>query len=152
MKNKIIKMIIFVLLIGLTITGLFSLAGCGTSTASNLQAAPPSTTPATSNSPGAVKVVVAGYINHGPMQSTVQAIKDVLAKYGDKVSVSWVDLNTKDGQAYFKQYGLSAHMNVIINGKYQYQVNGKTVTFQWFEGQKWTGQDLDTVIASLVNK
>ena len=29
-------------------------------------------------------------------------------------------------------------MNVIINGKYTYQVNGKNVTFQWFEGQGWT--------------
>ena len=152
MRSKIIKMITFLLLIGFAAAGLLSLAGCGSSTAPNLQAAPPSVTPATSNSPTVVKVVVAGYINHGPMQPTVQAIKDVLAKYGDKVDVSWVDLSAKEGQSYFKQYGLTAHMNVIINGKYQYQVNGKTVTFQWFEGQQWTRQDLDAVIASLVNK
>jgi hypothetical protein len=111
--------------------------------------APIVTTTAPAN-PNAVKVVVAGYMNHGPLQSTIQSIKDVLAKYGDKVSVTWVDLGTTAGAAYFKANGLSAHMNIIINGKYQYQVNGKTVTFQWFEGQGWTKADLDAVLSTLV--
>jgi hypothetical protein len=100
----------------------------------------------------AVAVVVAGYITHGPLQPTVQAIKDVLSKYGDRVTVTWVDLNTQQGADYFKAHGLTAHMNVIINGKSSYQVNGKTVDFVWFEGQGWTRQDLDTVLAGLVIK
>ena len=99
-----------------------------------------------------IDVVVAGYINHGPLQPTVQAIKDVLAKYGDKVKVTWIDLNTTQGADYFKVHGLTAHMNVIINGSSRYQVNGKAVDFQWFEGQQWTRQDLDTVLAGLVSK
>lgn len=98
-----------------------------------------------------VDVVVAGYINHGPLQATVAAIKDVTSKYGDKVNVTWVDLQTPEGEDYFKHHGLSAHMNVIINGKYTYEVNGKAVTFQWFEGQQWTKADLDAVISSLLN-
>ena len=102
--------------------------------------------------PNAVNVVVAGYINHGPLQPTVQAIKDVMAKYGNKVNVTWIDLGTSTGAAYFKANNLSAHMNVIINGKYTYVVNGKSVTFQWFEGQQWTKADLDAVISSLVEK
>jgi cytoskeletal protein RodZ len=97
-------------------------------------------------------VVVAGDITHGPMQPTVQAIKDVLAKYGDQVNVTWVDLSTQQGQAYFKAHGLSAHLNVIINGSYTYFVNGRNVKFQWFEGQGWTKKDLDTVLAGLINK
>jgi hypothetical protein len=100
----------------------------------------------------AVSVVIAGYINHGPMQPTVNAIKEVLSKYGDKVQVQWVDLGTNQGRTYFKEHGLSAHMNVIINGKYEYKVNGKDVEFQWFEGTQWTKQDLDTVLAGLVTK
>ena len=48
-------------------------------------ASKPILTPSTPANPNAVKVVVAGYMNHGPLQPTVQAIKDVLAKYGDKV-------------------------------------------------------------------
>ena len=99
-----------------------------------------------------IDVVVAGYINHGPLQPTVRAIKDVLAKYGDKVKVIWVDSATQQGQDYFKANGLTAHMNVIINGTSRYQVNGETVDFLWFEGQQWTRKDLDTVLAGLVNR
>ncbi|MHB8086067.1 MAG: hypothetical protein ACYDHZ_09590 [Dehalococcoidia bacterium] len=104
------------------------------------------------NTTKAVDVVVAGYINHGPLQPTVQAIKDVLAKYGDKVKVTWVDSSTQQGQDYFKEHGLTAHMNVIINGTSKYQVNGKSIEFTWFEGQGWTRQDLDTVLSGLVKK
>ena len=99
-----------------------------------------------------IDVVVAGYINHGPLQPTVTAIKDVLAKYGDRVKVTWVDSSTQQGQDYFKAHGLTAHMNVIINGASRYQVNGKTVDFLWFEGQQWTRKDLDTVLTGLVSK
>jgi hypothetical protein len=115
----------------------------------NTGAGQPAPAPGTSNT---IDVVVAGYITHGPLQPTVTAIKDVLSKYGDKVKVTWVDLNTQQGQDYFKAHGLSAHMNVIINGTSKYQVNGKTVEFLWFEGQQWTRKDLDTVLAGLVTK
>jgi hypothetical protein len=108
--------------------------------------------PAAPANPNAVKVVVAGYMNHGPLQPTIQAIKDVMAKYGDKVAVTWVDLGTQAGVTYFKQNGLTAHMNIIINGKFTYNVNGKDVTFQWFEGQQWTKADLESVISGLVSK
>jgi len=114
-------------------------------------AAPAATAAAAADS-NAVKVVVVGTLAHGPMQPTVQAIKDVLSKYGTKVEVSWVDLMTRDGAAYAKANNITAHMNVIINGKVTYMVNGKSVTFQWFEGQQWTRQDLDNVLGSLVSK
>lgn len=99
-----------------------------------------------------VSVVVAGYINHGPLQPTVRAIKEVLSKYDDKVTVTWIDEATTQGQSYCQEHGLTAHMNVIINGTSTYQVDGKTVVFEWFEGQQWTAKDLDVVLASLVNK
>jgi len=99
-----------------------------------------------------VSVVVAGYINHGPLQPTVRAIKEVLSKYDDKVAVTWIDLATTEGQDYFKDHGLTAHMNVIINGTSKYQVDGKTVDFEWFEGQQWTEKDLDSVLANLVGQ
>jgi hypothetical protein len=86
------------------------------------------------------------------MQPTVRAIKEVLSKYDDKVAVTWIDLATTEGQSYFQEHGLTAHMNVIINGTSRYQVNGKTVDFEWFEGQQWTETDLDAILASLVNK
>ena len=117
---------------------------------------PPSTNPTPSQTPAnsstEVSVVVAGYYNHGPMQPTTQVIKQVTAKYGDKVTVTSIDLATKEGEDYFQKNGLTAHMTVIIDGKYQYHVNGKDVTFQWFEGQQWSKQDLDAVLSSLVSK
>ncbi len=115
----------------------------------NTSAAQPASAAVTSKT---VDVVVAGYINHGPLQPTVQAIKDVLSKYGDEVKVTWIDLSTQQGQDYYKEHNLTAHMNVIINGTSKYQVNGKSIEFTWFEGQGWTRQDLDTVISGLVNK
>jgi len=118
-------------------------------TPDNAQSGQPTSAAVATNS---VDVVVAGFINHGPLQPTVQAIKEVLAKYVDKVKVTWVDSSTQQGQDYFKAHGLTAHMNVIINGTSRYQVNGKTVDFLWFEGQQWTKKDLDTVLAGLINK
>lgn len=155
---------VFLLLLLMTV-GFFSSTGCSTPASINTgrdlvpTGEQPSSTPKTetntspsASTSNAITVVVAGYINHGPLQPTVGAIKEVLAKYGDKVNVTWVDLATTQGQDYFKEHSLTAHMNVIINGKYEYQVNGKDVTFQWFEGQQWTKQDLDAVLGNLLNQ
>jgi hypothetical protein len=164
-----------VLLLGLLIIGLFAPTGCSpqssaastptqsqseTSLSDNNESTPvPSTTTPPSeevSSPtlpaSPIGVVIAGYINHGPMQPTVRAIKEVLSKYDDKVAVTWIDLATTEGQNYFKEHGLTAHMNVIINGTSSYEVDGKSVVFEWFEGQQWTEKDLDSVLANLVGQ
>ncbi len=170
MKIKLASLIAY-LLSALLITGLLISSGCSSQSSNggppapsqtvpgqSAQASVPSTTqhPVETGSPkvtvNPVSVVVAGYINHGPMQPTVQAIKDVLAKYDDKVAVTWIDLATAEGQSYFQKHGLTAHMNVIINGTSTYQVDGKNVDFEWFEGQQWTREELDTVLTNLTNK
>ncbi len=121
--------------------------------AARLTPYPPAVSPLPpSDSSGVVSVILAGYINHGPLQPTVRAVKDVVAKYGNKVKLTVVDLSTTAGQNYFKTYGLTAHMNIIINGRYEYIINGEEVVFQWFEGVEWTKEDLDAVLASLVNR
>jgi hypothetical protein len=153
-----------VLLLSLLTIGIFVPAACTSQSSSSntpAQSQPvtaPSQAPAPSEetSPPAVAaspvtVVIAGYINHGPMQPTVRAIKEVLSKYDGDVDVTWVDLATSQGHSYFQEHGLTAHMNVIINGKSEYEVNGKTVDFQWFEGQQWTEGELDSVLASLTH-
>lgn len=99
-----------------------------------------------------IQIVVVGHINMGPMQPTVDAIKEVTSKYGDSINVTWIDMLTQDGAEYANEHGLTAHMNVVINGFYEYDINSKIVTFQWFEGQQWTKDDLDTIISSLLNK
>lgn len=170
MRTNIIRLCLLLMVILLTITLSSSIACKGSSATSEEPKAnvnqsdstkPAATEPSSTNttstiSPGSgakvVDVVVAGYYNHGPLQPTVQAIKQVTSKYGDKVAITWIDLSTKEGEDYFKEHGLSAHMNIIINGKYEYNVNGKDVIFQWFEGQQWTKTDLDTVLSNLVSK
>jgi hypothetical protein len=164
-----------VILLGLLIIGLLASTGCSsqstagspptqsqseTSVSDNKESTsgPYTTTQPTKEvssstvSKNPISVVIAGYINHGPLQPTVRAIKEVLSKYDDKVAVTWVDLNTAEGQGYFQQHGLTAHMNVIINGTSTYQVDGKTVDFEWFEGQQWTAKDLDAVLTNLVGE
>lgn len=98
-----------------------------------------------------VNIDVAGMINHGPMQPTVTAIKEVTSKYGDNVTVNWIDITTDAGQKWVQDRGLTAHMNILINGYYKYTLDGKEVTFQWFEGQYWTKEDLDAVINDVLS-
>lgn len=98
-----------------------------------------------------VEVVILGMVNHGPMQPTINAIKEVTSKYGSDVTLKLIDLESEEGQKYSQEHDLTAHLNVVINGKYQYNINGKEVTFQWFEGQQWTKEDLDAVISSKLN-
>ena len=98
-----------------------------------------------------VDVDVAGFINHGPMQPTVEAIKEMISKYDDKLNVKWIDLATEEGQKYFQDHSLSAHLNVLINGNYKFKLDGKEVAFQWFEGQNWTKEELDAVINDTIS-
>jgi hypothetical protein len=106
---------------------------------------------AASTSGDKVNIDVAGYINHGPLQPTVNAIKDVISKYEDRLNVKWIDLETEDGQKYFQDHGLSAHLNILINGSYKYMLDGKEVDFLWFEGQSWTKEKLDAVIGDIIS-
>jgi hypothetical protein len=153
------------LLTGLLVGLFVAIVGCSVASATPSQTIPstpttqtnqPTANPATADAsktvPSTISVVVVGTITHGPMQPTIRSIKDVLSKYGDKVSVTWFDMSTKEGYKYATDHKLDAHMNIVINGTFKYQVNGKNVEFQWFEGDQWTRQDLDAVLANLVNK
>ncbi len=98
-----------------------------------------------------VNIDVAGMINHGPMQPTVKAIKEVTSKFGDKVTVNWIDTTTEDGQKYLQDHGLSAHLNILINENYRFNLDGKDVNFLWMEGGTWTKDDLDAVISDMID-
>jgi hypothetical protein len=99
-----------------------------------------------------VEIVVVGFTEHGPLQPTVRAVQNVAAKYGEQVKLIILSSNTEAGSKYMVQHKLTAHLNVMIDGKYQYLVRGKRVVFQWFEGNLWTKEDLDAVIGSLINQ
>ena len=165
MKNKLnhwAKTLSICALLGL----LAGLLGCSVSASTPVTSAPTMPAPSVAqpassttktadspkSAPNIISVVVVGTITHGPMQPTIKSIKEVLAKYGDKVNATWIDMSTKDGDKYAKDHNLAAHLNILINNTYKYNVNGKDIEFQWFEGQLWTKQDLDAVLSNLLNK
>ncbi len=45
-----------------------------------------------------VKVEVL-YMNHGPLLESLQQIKNVFSQYGSKITVSWYDFETKEGNS-----------------------------------------------------
>lgn len=98
-----------------------------------------------------IDIVVVGFTEHGPLQPTIKAIKDVVSKYGDKIKLTIISSSTDEGSKYMKKHKLDAHLNVVINGKYKYNVNGKKIVFQWFEGKQWTKKDLEDVINNILN-
>jgi hypothetical protein len=98
-----------------------------------------------------VEVVVLGVVTHGPMQPTVRAIEEVTAKYDSQITVRWLDFESDEGEKYAQDHGLTAHMTILINEKYEYNIDGKEVVFQWFEGGQWTKEDLDMIISNSLN-
>jgi hypothetical protein len=98
-----------------------------------------------------VKVEVL-YMNHGPLQSSLQQIKDIFSRYGNNITVSWFDFETKEGEQFMAKKGITQHLPLVIwlDGKSALPVNGKEIKFVGFptgagpaafQG-KWTMEDL----------
>ena len=108
-----------------------------------------------------VKVEVL-YMNHGPLQSSLEQIKQVFSKYGNKIEVSWYDFETKEGEQFMVKKGVTQHVPLVIlmDGKFTIPVNGKEIKFVGFptgsgpaafQG-KWTMDDLRQVLNQITNK
>ncbi|HVP77090.1 MAG TPA: hypothetical protein VMV04_04280 [Thermodesulfobacteriota bacterium] len=80
-----------------------------------------------------VKVEVL-YMNHGPLQSSLDQMKQVFSKYGNKITVSWYDFETKEGEQFMAKKGVNQHIPLVIwmDGKSAIQVNGKEIKFVGF--------------------
>ncbi len=108
-----------------------------------------------------VKVEVL-YMNHGLRMESLQQIKGVFSKYGNKIIVSWYDFETKEGEQFMAKKGVTQHLPLVIwlDGKYSIQVNGKEIKFvgfptgsgpAFFQG-KWTMDDLRQALNQITNK
>ena len=108
-----------------------------------------------------VKVEVL-YMNHGPLLPSIEQIKQVLSKYGNRISVSWYDFETKEGDQFMAKKGITQHVPLVIwlDGKSSIPVNGKEIKFVGFptgagpaafQG-KWTMEDLRQALDQIVNK
>jgi hypothetical protein len=107
-----------------------------------------------------VKVEVL-YMNHGPLQSSLDQIKQVFSKYANKIEVSWYDFETKEGEQFMAKKGVTQHVPLVIwlDGKFAIPVNGKEIKFVGFptgsgpaafQG-KWTMDDLRNALNQIVN-
>jgi hypothetical protein len=108
-----------------------------------------------------VKVEVL-YMNHGPLQPSLEKIKYVFSQYGSKVTVSWYDFETKEGEQFMAKKGVTQHIPLVIwlDGKVAVPVNGKEVKFIGFptgsgpvpfQG-KWTMEDLRSALDQITGK
>jgi hypothetical protein len=108
-----------------------------------------------------VKVEVL-YMNHGPLLPSIEQIKKVFSQYGNKITVSWYDFETKEGEQFMAKKGVTQHVPLVIwlDGKYSIPVNGKEIRFvgfptgsgpAFFQG-KWTMDDLRVALNQVTNK
>ena len=108
-----------------------------------------------------VKVEVL-YMNHGPLQSSIEQIKKVFSQYGNKISVSWYDFETREGEQFMAKKGVTQHIPLVIwlDGKFIFPVNGKEIKFVGFptgsgpaafQG-KWTMEDLKQALDQITDK
>jgi hypothetical protein len=108
-----------------------------------------------------VKVEVL-YMNHGPLLDSLEQIKKVFAQYGSKITVSWYDFESKEGEQFMAKKGVTQHVPLIIwlDGKSAVPVNGKETKFvgfptgsgpAFFQG-KWTMEDLRKALDEITSK
>jgi hypothetical protein len=92
------------------------------------------------------------YMNHGPLRGTINNMKSLFSQYGDKVTVSWYDFDSKEGEQFMIKKGIRQHIPLVIwiDGKPKATVGVKEITFAgfptgsgpaFFQG-KWTMDDL----------
>jgi hypothetical protein len=102
------------------------------------------------------------YMNHGPLQSTLQEIKALFGKYGKKIVVSWYDVESDEGVQFMAKKGIRGHIPLVIwmDNQLKFQVDGKEIIFAgfptgsgpyFFQG-KWTMGDLQKALNQITNK
>ena len=108
-----------------------------------------------------VKVEVL-YMNHGPLLDSLEQIKKVFSQYGSKITASWHDFETKEGEQFMAKKGITQHLPLVIwlDGKSAVPVNGREINFTGFptgsgpaafQG-KWTMDDLRQALNQITNK
>ncbi len=108
-----------------------------------------------------VKVEVL-YMNHGPLQASLQEIRNIFSHYKGKITVSWYDFDSREGEDFMAKKRLTQHipLAIWIDDQVKFQVDGKEVIFagfptgsgpQFFQG-KWTMADLQKVLDQLTGE
>ena len=96
------------------------------------------------------------YMNHGPLMDTVNKMKNLFSKYGAKVSVSWYDFDSTEGEQFMAKKGIKQHVPLVIwiDGSTDVSIGAKKLQFTgfpsgsgpaFFQG-KWTFDDLKAAL------
>ncbi len=96
------------------------------------------------------------YMNHGPLMDTLDKMKSVFSSYGNKISVSWYDFESKEGEDFKAKKGINLHVPLVIwiDGNTVVKLGQKRIKFvgfptgagpTFFQG-KWTIDDLKTAL------
>lgn len=102
------------------------------------------------------------YMNHGPLQDTLNKMKALFGTYGSGLSVSWHDFDSEEGEKFMASKGVKQHVPLIIwiDGSPKATVGAKQLTFSgfptgsgpaFFQG-KWTLEDLKAALNQATGK
>ncbi len=102
------------------------------------------------------------YMNHGPMQPTLRELRALFSEYGDKLTASWYDFDTDEGERFKSKMGISHHvpLTIWVDGRSEVKNNGRTIKFEgfptgsgpsFFQG-KWKLKDLAGVLDRVTGK
>lgn len=102
------------------------------------------------------------YMNHGPLQPTLRELRALFPKYGDKLTVSWHDADSDEGERFKSKMGISHHTPLVIwvDGRSELMSNNRTIKFEgfptgsgpsFFQG-KWKLEDLATILDRVTGK
>jgi hypothetical protein len=102
------------------------------------------------------------YMNHGPLQPTLEQMRTRFNSFGDKIMVNWYDFESTEGAVFKAQKGIKTHtpLQIWINGQDTLAVGGKQVRFLgfptgsgpgFFQGQ-WSLHDLSQAIEALTTQ
>ncbi|MEJ2639797.1 MAG: hypothetical protein P8010_09495 [Desulfosarcinaceae bacterium] len=96
------------------------------------------------------------YMNHGPLQPTLRELRALFPQYGDKITVSWYDVESAAGERFKAQQGIRRHTPLVIwvDGRSELVKDGRTLKFEgfptgsgpsFFQG-KWKLADLAAIL------
>jgi len=54
------------------------------------------------------------YMNHGPLMDTLNKMKGVFSGYDDRLTVSWHDFDTQEGEQFMAKKGIKQHTPLVI--------------------------------------
>jgi hypothetical protein len=113
--------------------------------------------------PEGVVLVELAYLNHGPVRPILAEIDALLLEYDGKVVAQRYDFGTPEGEAFAMERDLTGHtpIAVFVDGKMEFDLNGRTVKFYSFpQGQgtgvvpdgAWTLDDLRAVLDTVTTR